>query len=1363
MLESPSKSIWLELQIDPQNPQLLANLDRLLQSGMLTPEQIIQIAQACLSERLPLISALAASPVAVELIAQTLAPAETLELPAAPTLWQTLRDELSVRWLLFLGVFLVVLSSGVLAATQWSRFPGWGQYGLLWLYTIGFWVSGRWSKQQSGLKLTANTLQMAALLLVPVNFWAIDSFGLWHQVWEVATAIVAIVSLAGIVYFSNQRRASNNSRWLTVTYFALSCLHLGWQIPNWATITIYVGAIGLAIVLQKTRQIGRGNIAIYGLGVLLLRGIFVAHLPFTSFALAVGILGWLFAQWSMEQEQQLIRVKSIIQKNPSLRLVKYQKNLARVVTLYSRVGAGLLGIGWLLGLGDWEVSSWQPMAVNILALTWTWQRIRRPGNERDVAILFLIGLQAYWLNNFLWRFLSTGALLAKVLPTIKLLFGENYLYAGSLLIFPYLLFWIWLTAKFWRRQQESLCRIGEKLMLATGILATAFSAASPLGLLVSLLFSTVFLKHVAQRHLPVRSSYVYLTHFCGILTIFAAINYRWEWCKSIGSSWISPVNNSFGNEDILLLLVVGTVAMTVLAVIELCFSARTAQPDQDNWQRSAWDFGRILTVLASVGFGLIQWALPTIQGFWPILWISIPAAFTYLSKRRLAMASWQFMAQLQSGWWAIAGLLSAVLLSISSHNWLSVMLAAAVGMTDQVVRSMVRQHSQPARSIDLASDAPSALADEPASANSSIFTSPTIAAMSQIGFFLALGINLLRHSITNSQWLIVGAVVCSGLWLISKKIVIGSNSLHQTYGVASDLWAIGLATVGLSIGSRQYLDLHGPGLIQQVKGFINPPQANDLLPSLITTSQWFNSISFNTLIATTILGWAMFDRQRWRETSITIPRWLWYGISLITTQIGLSAGVNLWGGNTLTLAVVNIFLALLLWTAQTYQQSVVRNGFLSSRFLPGWLALMGLCLRLPFFNSYTGALTIGVGLVGILISRSYRLKWSAYIGLLLMTWGGYELVSYQISQAPAGGNIADALTIYGAVTATLALIYRLGVWFKVRQNQEYWWDLPLTNILSIAHIHWVIASVWQVSAALLPVTPLPRFTLIYLLVSGLLGIYAVIQARNNERRNLWVYLGWAELVGTAIYARSIFSNLGVIDNTLIILSCLVGLLLLLAPWRKWGWDHRPWGQVAIILPLTRVPFEWDYISLLNLVVLGIFYGGVSRRQQQFGYAYLSLIFANWAGIRLLLDRNLTGPIWYALLIGLSVLAAVQWDPIWRRSRHYRHYGRIGGAGVIAVTALIAHQPWLPIVLSLVIGAIGLAWRVRAWLYVGTITFLLTNFYQLVVLITEQPITKWAIGLLAGILIIFLAANFERRREQITQALQHWFDRLEEWQ
>ncbi|MFO0172536.1 MAG: hypothetical protein ACK51W_08640, partial [Aphanizomenon sp.] len=89
---------------------------------------------------------------------------------------QSWGEELSVRWLLFLGVFLVVLSSGVLAASQWERFPAVGQYGVLFAYTLSFCGFTLWAGKQSNLRLTAQTLLIVTLLLVPINFWAMDSF-----------------------------------------------------------------------------------------------------------------------------------------------------------------------------------------------------------------------------------------------------------------------------------------------------------------------------------------------------------------------------------------------------------------------------------------------------------------------------------------------------------------------------------------------------------------------------------------------------------------------------------------------------------------------------------------------------------------------------------------------------------------------------------------------------------------------------------------------------------------------------------------------------------------------------------------------------------------------------------------------------------------------------------------------------------------------------------------------------------------------------------------------------------------------------------------------------------------------------------
>ncbi len=1380
MPEFSVKSIWLELQIDPRDPQLLVILDRLLLSEMLDSEQILRIAQACLSEKLPLEQAIITQP-PISVVLES----SKIPIPAStPTIWQTLKDELSVRWLMFLGVFLVVLSSGVLAATQWSRFPAWGQYGLLWLYTIGFWATGRWANKQEGLGVTANTLRVAALLLIPVNFWAIDSFSLWRQPWELATAVGAVVSLLGMAYLSTQQRHNRSSaaQWLMGAYLGLSFLQLGWQVPHWAEIAIYIGSIGIAIVLQKTRQIEKGALVIYGLGVLLLRGLFVMKLPLVSFSLAIGILGWLFAQWGIQHQQKLQRVQSIALKNPSLRLARHQKTLTGLTILYHRLGAGLLLLGWIVGLSEWQISPWQSVAVDGLALAWIWQRLQHSASDssperlwqRDLVALFVVGLQTYFLSSFLWRFPSTDALLAKILPSIELLFGQNYFFAGGLLVFPYLLFWVWLTAWFWRRGQHSRCHTGENLIVGTGLLATCLTIATPLGLLLDLLFSTAILAYLTHRHAPVRTSYLYLTHCCGLMTVLAVVAYRWDWCKSITRSFVSFPDNSVVSNDVFLGLVVSSVTLTILTSIELWFSARVAEPEHDGWQRSAWAFGWVLAALAYSGSFLTLLTFPGSGLLWPLWWLVIPTAFIYVATRPTQSAlPWQLATQSLSRWWAIGGLAEAVLLTGKNSGWRSIILAAAVGLMCPIIWSVGRQISP----ISVLPNDLSRVPDlQPRSVRTLNITA-IISASIHLGFGLGWGVNLLHGLIPNQLWPIVVATVVGGLWFVSKKLRNTASPYAVIYSVATDYWAIGLAAVGILIGVIDYLYNDMRWLVVRVISFIDLSNINRVQNAGIADStNWLSNTNFSILITTIILLWAMANRQSWQDRAASSPvspkTWFWS--MLMTAQIGLGAAVHLVGGGTLTLAAVNVGLAFVFWLGRfSLQQRRVHNGHprtvtslidsWSSSAWPVWLAAWGLILRLPFFNSYTGLLSISIGIIGILSSRSFRPKWLAYGSLLLMTLGCYELVTYQILQAPPGGNIADALTIYGLVTALLALTYRIIAWIQTRRGKNRCWDLPLLGLKNVAHAHWAVASIWKVAAAVIPPVPLPQLTLLHLFTSGLLGVYALIQGRDRERGDWWVYLGLAELMGVGVYARSIFQGLGVVDEGLILVACLVGVLVLLAPWSEWGWHNRPWRQVALILPLSRVIFEWNNISLLNLAILAIFYGGVARRQRQFGWAYFSLVFVNWAGMRLLVENNLTSPFWYALLVGLSILVVVQWDPAWRSSRLNRHYGRLAATGLIAVTALVWHQPWLPIGLGLVIGVGGLVWRVRAWLYVGTITFVLSNSYQLVVLITQQPLTKWAIGLLAGILIIALAANFERRREQITQALQHWLDQLQEWQ
>ena len=664
------KSIWLELQIDRNDPELLTTLDCMVRSGLLDRSQILQLARECLSENLPL----ATAPVYVP---TPIPESQIRSTPPSPSrvqyIWHTLKDELSVRWLLFLGVFLVVLSSGVLAATQWSLFPAWGQYGLLWLYTIGFWVVGAWARRQEGLKLTANTLQIVTLLLIPVNFWAIDSFRLWQQPLESITAILAGIGLAGILYLKYRQPGKTNlqqSGWLLAAYLALSCLHLGWQIPYWSSIAIYIGAIGVVVLLQKMRQIEGGSLAIYGLGMLLLRGLVVEHLPIYRFGLAIGIVGWLFTQWGLQKSHRLTRLKrfSKIDGN-SLRVLRFQSALGELARLYQQIGASFLTLGWLLGIGDLitipKNSSWQAVAVSSLTLTWIWQRLKLHQHQREVTVLFFVGLQTYLISNLLWTPLATGAILAKILPFLLLLFGQNYLLAGSLLIFPYLVLWVWLTDWWWQQGWQPLSRRGEYLILLTGAILPVINLTTPLSLLIDLVASTAILAHLTLRYPPIRTSYIYLTHLSGLATILAALAYRWDWCRSIVGHFISvPISN---NEPILDLSVLA-ISLSILTVAELWLSAQPVKRAWDGWYRSAWRIGLGLTIATGSCF-LTLATFPTATAIWPLWWSIVPIAFTYIAIQSPPIQPWQLATQIPAAWFSIIGLGGSLLLTVDRPEW----------------------------------------------------------------------------------------------------------------------------------------------------------------------------------------------------------------------------------------------------------------------------------------------------------------------------------------------------------------------------------------------------------------------------------------------------------------------------------------------------------------------------------------------------------------------------------------------------------------------------------------------------------------------------------------------------------------------
>ncbi|WP_448573673.1 hypothetical protein, partial [Trichothermofontia sp.] len=268
----------LEISVRASHPQLLAGLDDWLQRGLIADATVRRLCQEHLTCRLPTPqpdAADAPSPVAAppetRLTAHADARDRDLAMPMPPAtagadfnaagdrarpvapppgviarFLQSLMAELSVLWLLGLGVCLVVVSSAVLAASQWQQFTPTGQYAILWLYTLVFFGAAFWTGRQPNLRSTAWMLQLVTLLLVAINTWAMDTLRLWASPWGWLLGAIASLSLIAIVQFLTHRpprEGATPPRPLlpAINYLALSGLHWGWAIADWPLLAVYAG------------------------------------------------------------------------------------------------------------------------------------------------------------------------------------------------------------------------------------------------------------------------------------------------------------------------------------------------------------------------------------------------------------------------------------------------------------------------------------------------------------------------------------------------------------------------------------------------------------------------------------------------------------------------------------------------------------------------------------------------------------------------------------------------------------------------------------------------------------------------------------------------------------------------------------------------------------------------------------------------------------------------------------------------------------------------------------------------------------------------------------------------------------------
>jgi hypothetical protein len=1274
---------------------------------------------------------------------------------------QSLQAELSVRWLLFLGVFMVVVSSGVLAASQWKNFPASGQYGVLLGYTLTFCAVCAWANRQRNLRLTAQTLQIVTLLLVPVNFWAMDGFGLWRNPIDWIVVGCATPILSAIAFFLWKREQQPPLPILN--YLGLSYLHWGWSLPGFPLLAVYLGT-GATLAtfywecrkrkpqsqINSSQPRGRNSpyilhpatfqIAVYGIGILLFRAIFVAGVDIQQLGLAIGAYGW-FLSWLSQQQQRLSTEESQL---PQLS--------------WEWLGGGLLFLGWLVSVGlDFP---WEAIAVSGLGLWFFGSRLQRFWQKLDLAAILCIGLQSLWL---FWRLIPANIQTQLVATATQLTHSEDTPFALlSLVLFPYLIIIVGFIDWLERREKTHLAEFGEAIALSFGTLLTVISSVNPLLRTLNLLNSTITLGIVTQRRgilgIPRNLQLlVYLTHITGITTILCVIDYllphlnRGEWAA------------------ILLALMVGEWAVT-LGRQEPAVGATHTSPVQESgvtriaqspiWRRSAWHLGLALAGLSYVLLWVnyqTAWDNPTVNlTQWNLLWLVTPLSLT-------GVATWTSGSRRQfASGLSVAALVAVQFLTLSIPHVQLVSLGVAT------ILMFVNTHYR--RDLSAAGI--------------------TVGfGLSFVGMCLWEGIPGLPP-LSLEGWFVAGAIALTSLWLmrswlqVSRLQVTSSNRhLQPTPTPSENATRTGNAT-------RTTSNLQPPTSNLQPSTFnLEPSLASLYVPA---TDSWAIALCSLELILLTLHSLAVYWGFVSPEVAVLVAGFVTMGAILYRSwrhpsnwsiyalgwclELLTAEGLGFFGRSALNLAIANLALGLIAQLAGDWWQRRTGRSHLHSSWhvIPLLYGILGSVLRWGTFANWTGLSTLTLAVIAIGVGRRRQaFKPLIYLALLGVSVSAYEILLYQLSQL-SGGSTGDGLIVMAGLGTSIMYAYRvLSPWLIKYLH------LTKEELKTIAHLHWAWSSLLLMGAT----TYQPQSLMLGFGVGAFLVQYAIFQGRNTSAREeeaddpvvrgsgeVWVYLGFLEAFGMRLYwlnlpiARLLSGPLGPWKGAI---ASVFAYFLFILPWERWGWQKRPWTVAAIVIPLIAVAESPMGNSPVSLLIIAGYYVFFAILNQQIRFTYLSALLIDWVLYRWFWYLKLSDSLWYITPLALSLLYMAQVDPNLKQpeQKPMRHFLRLLGSGAICVVALWSNQ-WsglVPGIISLLVIFAGLGLRIRAYLYVGTATFLINAFYQLGILIFDYPFSKWVVGLLVGIAFIWIAATFETRREQITALLRNWITELQNWE
>ncbi len=1330
-----SRLVSFEAMLPIEHPQLLEGLDTWVKLGLISDQQVKRWARTYLQSERPI--GLETQPAREsQMIAtgQFIAdPEPTRVTPPRVTpprdrslisrILASFMAEISVVWLLFLGVFLVVVSSAVLAASQWQNVDAIGQYGILFAYTVAFGIAALWSGKQENLRLTSRMLAATTLLIVPVNFWMMDGFRIFGSAIGWVVGLIAAVVLMGLQWRLLREEEDEISGWMVGNLVGLSVLQLGWGLPGMALVATYVGTIGTAVVqvksMQRTDVGGNGtdpvrqntpqspivrpiirsvvvqSVAAFGTLLLIARSTLSAGVPLSMLGLAIGICGALLCWEHRASDSQ--------------------------AGIWVPIGALLLATGWFVSVSGGNL--WQGLGVSGLALGLLWERLHRRWERGVVVGIIAVGLQAYTLLRVIFPPTLRSSVMAWIAKMANLSLG-----AWELTGLGFFLSLVGIAAfsDYLRRKgQPDLAKIAQNFALALGFALAIPGIFNPAIRFIYFLCSFVLLLTSSTvrskaRQTPLTLADAYLTHGVGIAALLSGL--QWKLGAILDRTQSGVIS--------------WTIVFLVCALAEwgvLLVSRSRAV------KHTAWTIGLGFAGLMYIGlfssmmnsvanFGQLNTIDSSLTQVPPIfcLGLVLPAVLTGVARLRGRVMEQFPVTPKALSIWSTAGLGLSLLLVVSNLNLFLVCSAIATALM-MLNTKLIRSQGSTAITVFIGLLFTGAM-----------ITKLVAAGWNQIPWFslVILGLWIL-HSLCRSQTQSVGA----------------RPSLPALYAQAFDGWAIVLTGIFLPITSLWVMLVLGLG----------PP--GDRITFILEMSLVMLGIIYRTrdrlysnwgLLGLTIateglMSYCLFLLNILPDTSDTAP-----AIANVILMFGTQIAGDLWLKGFDKPAMIQ---------ARIDRPSVRDSAMVY--IAPLFFGTIVLLISHNGFTQWSGVYTLVVALVSIIIARRNAvLKVLTYVGVIGVTVGIYELVLFPLSQQTSLHTVDNGFVILLLVGAVLAWGYRL-LHRPIRKVLR----LEDAQVLAIAHVHFVGTSGFCLLALIpLIISGAMGQTAIILLagIYGLLGCYALSLGRSNA---VWLTLGILQFwTGIGILLLDFLPSKVVLEWGGAI-AALIAYITAAIPWGRMGYTLiNPIRNCAIALPGSILAITVFNANVPSLLLAGGFYAWLATISDRFRLSYVSVALGIWAAWRLFSVWGLTDPLWYVSAVSLGIVFIIESDPTLKGHdrRETRHWMRMLATGLVAFTALFQSEAdWsqglLTIALSLGLIALGLGLKTRAYLYVGTLVFMFKVLRQLWVFIGNYSLLLWALGITLGLLLIWIAATFEARRSRAIAFVQYWIGELDSWE